>query len=124
MEIVKKNIVSIIFGLIAILAIVASFVPMSGKFEDLKTQLDKRKAKYEEAKQIIQKERELPVVVIGDTSAARTPLTVFPTPQITKMAQGYMDKLVSQSRSVFEAAVQVNRAEFQLDDHGALLLVP
>ncbi len=103
MELVKKNIVSIIFGLIAILAIVASFIPMSGKFEELRGDLDKRKAKYEEARSIIDKSRELPVVKLDDTSA-RTPLTVFPTPMITKMAQGYMDKLVNQSRGVFEAA--------------------
>src|SRR3954468_10417833 len=104
MQIVKKNIVSIIFGVIAILAVVAAFYPMGGQFDGLKEKLEKRKAVARDAKSILDKPRELPVVFVDDTSA-RTPLPIFPMPVVTKMAAGYMDQLVSQSRGVFEAAV-------------------
>src|SRR5258708_35772531 len=114
MDIVKKNLVSIIFGVIAIAAVVAAFYPMSGYFDGLNKKLAERRTKYDEAKAILDKTRELPVIKLED-NAERTPLTVFPMPVITKMAQGYMDKLVSQSRGVFEAAMQINRNECRLD---------
>ena len=122
MEIIKKNIVSIIFALIAIAAMVAAFYPMSGNFEKLNQELADRKTKFQQAKAIAEKQRELPVVNVGENNAERTPLGIFPMPSITKMAAGYMDKLVSQSQGVFVAAMQINQWECRMDDKGGDVL--
>ncbi len=46
MEIVKKNILSIICGVIALLAVVALFWPISGMYADAQTVLDGRKKAF------------------------------------------------------------------------------
>src|SRR5438552_1942580 len=124
MEIIKKNIVSIIFALIAIAAVVAAFYPMSGNFDKLNQELADRKTKFQQAKAIAEKQRELPVVNVGENNAERTPLGIFPMPRVTKMAAGYMDKLVSQSQGVFVAAMQINQWESRMDDKGGVELTP
>ena len=61
MDIVKKNLVSIICGVIAIVAIVATFYPMNGEFDKLNKQLVERNTAYTTAEQILAKTRQMPV---------------------------------------------------------------
>jgi hypothetical protein len=122
MEIVKKNILSIIFGVIAIVAVVAAFYPMNGKFEELKTEAENRAKKHDAANAIINKQRFLPVVSL--TSTEQPALGIFPAPKVTDMAKKFMDTLISQSRGVLEAAVQINQAECVVGPKNQLLLVP
>jgi hypothetical protein len=101
MDIVKKNIVSIIFGVIAIAAVVANFYPMGGKRQQLKEEAGQHAAKAEELKNLMDKPRKLPVVQPGSTE--ETPLPGFPThqaldaakaatEQVNKAADTLMDK--------------------------------
>ena len=49
MDIIKKNLISIIFGVIAIVAIVASFYPLGGFFTDLQSSMTAREAQFKKA---------------------------------------------------------------------------
>src|SRR5438067_8978087 len=84
MELVKKNMLSIIFGVIAILAIAADFYPMGGKREALKTEAAAHAKKAEELRGLLTKPRSLPIVKPGGTEAE--PLNGFPTKQAVEVA--------------------------------------
>ncbi len=123
MDIVKKNVVSIIFGVIALVAVVLAFFPMNGKFDETKKQLDDRAKQYSQAEGVLKKSRLLPDVDLISTSGQK-PLNEFPSPNITLMAKKFMDQLVSQSRGVLEAAVQINQQESTVGLKQLLLLTP
>ena len=67
MELVKKNIVSVICGVVAILAIVASFFPLGGYVEDLQASLNKSKTDYSSLETL----RTKPRMPYGPTWAVR-----------------------------------------------------
>jgi hypothetical protein len=121
MDIIKKNIVSILCGLVAIAAVVAAFFPMSGYFDDLHKRLDERKGQLDKATQIAKAPRQLPDVNLV-SSAEPVALSVFPSPRITSIVQKYMEQLISQSRGVLETAVKINRAECVVGKDNQLLL--
>src|SRR5438309_90020 len=128
MEIVKKNLVSIIFALIAILAVVASFWPLGGYFTELQNAVGQREAAWKKAKDIYGKKHTLPVTNLSGDGTPKD-LNVFPMPRITKDAKEFMNSLVSESKGVFAAAVDMNKAECALrtdakDDATRLLLIP
>lgn len=123
MDIVKKNVASIIFGVIALIAVVLAFFPMNGKFDEINKLLDERTKKYQQAEGILKKSRLLPDVDLVSTSAQK-PLTEFPSPKITAMAKGFMDQLISQSRGVLETAVQINQRESVVGAKDLVLLTP
>jgi hypothetical protein len=122
MDIVKKNFVSILCGVIAIVAVVCAFFPMSGYFDDLHKKLEERKGQLEKANQVAKKPRQLPDVDLVST-ADPVPLSVFPSQRITGLVQRYMEQLISQSLGVLEAAVKINRAECVVGKGNQLLLV-
>lgn len=84
MELVKKNLLSIIFGVVAILAIVADFYPMGGKREALKAEAAAHARKAEDLRGLLTKQRSLPIVKPGGTEAE--PLNGFPTKQAVEVA--------------------------------------
>lgn len=106
-DILKKNVVSILCGVIALVAIVLTFVPADGWITDLKSQLDARGAVNATLAGLGKKTRNLPILVPGATEA--TPMAQFPSE--TVIAQGEQAtkavKLVSQK--LFNAAVTLNQ---------------
>src|SRR4051812_22135548 len=85
MNIVKKNLVSIICGVIALLAIAANFYPMGGKRTALKDEATAHAAKAAELKTLLTKQRNLPTVKPGVNESE--PLPGFPTHQALEEAQ-------------------------------------
>ena len=57
MELVKKNIVSVVCGVVAIAAIVASFFPLGGYVEELQGALNKSKTDYSSLDTLRNRER-------------------------------------------------------------------
>jgi hypothetical protein len=84
MDIVKKNLLSIIFGVIAILCVVANFYPMGAKREQLRTEATEHASKAEALKTLLTKPRSMPVVKPGSTE--NEPLQGFPTKQALEAA--------------------------------------
>src|SRR5687767_2968681 len=76
MNIVKKNMASIIFGVIAIAAMVALFWPM-GEFDALKEEAETRAGNYSSLNSLLNKPRNMPTL----TPNAKEPekLEVFPS---------------------------------------------
>jgi hypothetical protein len=92
MEIVKKHLVNIIFAVIALVAIVATFYPLSGYFDKLNKDVTERADKYKQAQAVLTKQHELPVVKLQD-SGEHQQLGVFPTPKLRDMMDQYMNRL-------------------------------
>jgi hypothetical protein len=128
MEIVKKNVVSIVLGVIAILAVAATFYPLGGLFDGIKKSVAKDEQLYTQANQIFTAPHELPLSD-DPNSTERPPLGVFPMPKITNIVKTTKDGLDSESDGVFTAAWQANEAECTVHPEGTtdpdrLLLVP
>lgn len=110
MEIVKKNLLSIICGVVALLAVVSIFWPGGSKKADLQKELDARKAKYTQAQSLLTKTRHLPI--IQPTAASDTPapeLKRFPNQPIIDVGQKAVDELKGQSVAIVDAAVKLNQ---------------
>ena len=75
MEIVKKNILSIVCGVIVIGAMIAYFVFVTGKIGDLEAAAKERKGQYDTLNNLLGKQRTLPVVELKTTTPV--PLRFF-----------------------------------------------
>lgn len=110
MEMVKKNIVSIVFGVVAIIAMVLLFFPVGGFFEDLQGQLDQRKQDHET---LVKLNRDgpnvkMPIVQPGVTTEAPA-LGQFPTSEAFKKGEELVAQMEKQSQGVMKKAIERNR---------------
>ena len=71
MELVKKNWISVVFGVIALLAIVASFYPLNKMIEDLKSKATANAAAAETLQGLRTKERFQPTLVPGSSEQVK-----------------------------------------------------
>jgi hypothetical protein len=106
MDLVKKNLVSIIFGAVAILAVVAIFWPISGFYSRLNADVAKRKTVFQSIKSL-DKKRPLPQLELASSAEAKQ-LDAFPTKQVIDAWQYASDKLKDESAAIQKAAVQMN----------------
>src|SRR4051812_7930567 len=106
MEVVKKNIVSIICGVIALAAVIVTFTFVSGKISELQTNLDARRGTYEQLHGLLSKPRELPIVDPDNPTAAK--LDKFPSEFIIKQGEGVVTAMQSESTAMSAAAVAMN----------------
>jgi len=108
LEIIKKNMLSLICLVVAIIAVVAVFWLQSSKFSALQAHLDQRKAEYDTLKGLADKlpQRKLPVID-PDTTEAK-PLNQFPTERAIAVAQEVTGKMAEESKAVVDEAVKRN----------------
>src|SRR5687768_16916548 len=106
MDIVKKNILSIICGVIVLLAIIASVYPLGGYIEELDGKLKARQAVASEVDGMATKQRQLPVVD-PDTTETQ-PLTTFPNDAIIKKGDEVTKQVAAESLKMRDAAVDLN----------------
>src|SRR3954451_9686737 len=107
MELVKKNLTSIICGVIALLAVVALFWPISGYYKELQDKAEGRKQVYTALKGIYDKKRNMPVVDLNTTEAKELPQ--FPTQAVIDWGKGVMDQVKAQSGSMFDTLLKMNQ---------------
>ncbi len=107
MDIVKKNIVSIICGVIAILAIIASFVPLTGWFESLGQDVKSRANVHGSLNGLLTKQRSLPNVNLDQPTAP--PLTQFPTDFIIRAADEVNQKSIADISELQKKAVALSQ---------------
>lgn len=110
MELVKKNILSIICGVVALAAIAFHLVYTTGAFSDLETRGKERAAKEGELQTLLTADYRMPTV--GDASPQ--PLGQFPNDRIIRDAQGVVAQLTAQARSLVNQAVAINRTGYNL----------
>src|SRR5215213_8006716 len=109
MEIIKKNILSIVCGVIVIAAVVAYFVFVTAKMADLATAAKERKSQYDTLNNLLGKQRLMPVTELKPTDPV--PLPAFPTLPIIEQAKTVTAKLKGQSQQILQMAVQMNKHE-------------
>jgi hypothetical protein len=108
MELVKKNIISVICGAVAIIAIVASFFPLGGYVADLQKSLDTSKSTYSTLDGLRTKSRTLPVTKL-DEATTPAPLTIFPNPEVIEKAGAVVKQVEGQSIKMRDAAIAMNK---------------
>jgi hypothetical protein len=128
MEMIKKNVVSIVLGVVAVLAVAAIFYPLGGLFDGIKKNVLAEEQKYTQANQIYTAPHELPLSD-DPNSTERPPLGVFPMPRITRIVKDAKEGLDKDSDGVLSAAVLANQTECTVHPEGTtdaarLLLVP
>ena len=109
MEIVKKNLVSIICGVIAIIAVIAVW-PIDGRFTALQEKANARKGVYDQLKNLLDKERHLPVVSL-DPAATPQKLEGFPTEPVITRGNEIKEKMKAQADEMFKKAVTINQTD-------------
>ncbi len=102
----KKNMLSVVCGAIAILAMVALIYPLGGWFNELRTKVESRKTEYVALDGLAKKSRTLPIVDATQIEAKK--LDVFPTLPVIERGKVVTGELVSQAASVAEAADKLN----------------
>jgi hypothetical protein len=113
MEIVKKNLVSIICGLIALMALVAVFVwPLDGYYDALKTKADNRAKVQGKISGLLSKTRVIPVFDPNNPTA--TNLTAFPSKTVIDRAKVATQGVAGTSDKVVSLAVQINEFGHEL----------
>lgn len=106
MEIVKKNLVSIICGVVALLAVVAVFVyPLSGWFGKLDQEVQARKGVHGSITTLLGTTTQLPRL---DEDAEPVTLDRFPTRSVIAAGKEAIENLKAQSETLYRRAVMLN----------------
>jgi hypothetical protein len=113
-EFIKKNLISLICGVVALVAVITTFYPLSGMWDQLHTDADKRAEKYKSLDTLRNKKFSLPPV---DPSKAKSDsMTLFPTAIVNSAGKKAIATLTERSQSLVAEAVKLN-------DHTDRLLV-
>ncbi len=106
MDILKKNVMSILCGVVIILALVALVWPLGGMYESAQQQADALKARHEKLQATLQKQRTLPIVDL--VAAEPVPLTQFPGQKVIDAGALVTKQVKAQSTAMSKAAVAMN----------------
>ncbi len=107
MAIVKKNLISIICGVIALGAIVASFMPLGSQVQQVQADLDKAKQTNEQIQGENNKQRKMPVVDPTKTEADELP--IFPSQPVIDQGKKIVAEMQKESITMRDAAVAMNK---------------
>lgn len=108
MEIVKKNLISIICGVVALAAIVSAFYPLGGMWSTLQSNAQSRAGVFTEVKNLMNKDRTLPVVNASGGEAQKLQLNsqpLFPNPNVIEAAKTQLGIVKDNSDKFLQAAV-------------------
>jgi hypothetical protein len=109
MEIVKKNLVSIICGVIALAAIAVAFTMVSSRQAQLQADLNARKQVHDQLADLLKKDRSLPTVDPDKPTAEK--LTKFPSQKIIDQGEQITKQVTAESNAMGQAASQMNKHE-------------
>jgi hypothetical protein len=105
--VIKKNMVSIISGVIALLAVGALFWPMSGLYADLETRLEARIAVSSSLESLAKQSRSMPLLSPDQTTPE--PLNVFPTQPVIDAGVNATQQMTQQATNMLQRAVTTNQ---------------
>lgn len=107
MDVIKKNIFSIVFGIIAILAVVALYWPMSGRYDTLESELDSRMQINSSLDNLATASRSMPLLSPDETVPG--PLQVFPTQPVIDAGIAATEQVSQQATKMLGRAVETNQ---------------
>lgn len=106
MEMVKKNIVGILCGVVALAAVVAYFWPIGGMKQKLQTDLNGRADTYKQVEQLRTKDRTLPTLVLEAADKAK--LERFPNEKVIEVGERAVNALKDQSKRMLNTVSERN----------------
>jgi hypothetical protein len=106
MEIVKKHLLSILCGVVAIAAVVALFWPISGMYEGLQADVEKSEQMYKTVENLHKAERRLPSLVLDAVEQPR--LERFPNERVITVGQEKTTRLKEQSDRMLKTVSELN----------------
>ncbi len=106
LQILKKNMISIILAVLVILSIVAKFYPLAGMYLSLQDQLNGRVSAAEHVEGLLSSQRHMPLLSPDQTDQAV--LDVFPTQEVIDAGKAAIAELTEQADKLVQAAVQKN----------------
>jgi hypothetical protein len=109
MEVIKKNIFSIIFGVIALLAVGALFWPIGGLYSSLQTLLDARVQVNGDLEQLANQPRLMPLLSPDQPTAG--PLEVFPTDPVRVAGADANARVHDEAHNLSVLATNANKHE-------------
>jgi O6-methylguanine-DNA--protein-cysteine methyltransferase len=109
MEIIKKHILSVVCGVVALVAVVLAFWPLGSMKEAALAELDSRASRYSQIQSLRTRQRHLPIVDMGTSEAPL--LAGFPTEKAIEKAMALSEKLAAEKNAVILAAEESNRRE-------------
>jgi hypothetical protein len=119
MDIVKKNLVSIICGVVALVALVAVFVwPLNGYYDTLHSKVSARAAVYSKVDTLMNKSRNLPVLDLTHPEPLK--LTKFPSRDVIRIGESAQQGVKTQSERVYDFAWNLNLRGHGLNVPGSL----
>ena len=109
MEIVKKHILSVICGVVVLVAVVLAFWPLGSMKEAAQALLNTRANHFSQIQSLRTRQRHLPVVDMGSAEAPL--LAGFPTDKAIEKAKVLAEKLAAEKSAVLRAAAESNIRE-------------
>jgi hypothetical protein len=107
MDVIKKNIFSIVFGIIVILAVVALYWPMNGMYTTLLAELDSRIQVNSNLDNLATASRSMPLLSPDETNPQ--PLQVFPTQPVIDAGIAATGQVSQQATNMLKRAVDTNQ---------------
>src|ERR671912_358433 len=112
MPIIKKNILSILCGVVVLIAVIAYFAFVRGMFygdDGLQKAADERKAQYDRLAGLLGKQRTLPVVSLTSTEPVSLP--AYPTFPVTQGGEQVTKALQAQADGMLKLAAKMTRRD-------------
>jgi hypothetical protein len=109
MEIVKKNIISILCGVVALAAVAVCFVIVPSHQAELKKNVDSSAATHNALADLLKKPRQLPVV--NPDNPEQKDLGAFPSQAVITQGEALTKQVEAESKAIVKAAVDMNRHE-------------
>jgi hypothetical protein len=109
MEIVKRNLLSIICGVVALIAVVSIFFPLEGFYNDLAAKLAKSKADEEAIKTQSTAEFKLPIIEPDKTEAPPFPEGAYPYRQVIDEGKQLVAELSKQANQLVDFSRKFNK---------------
>jgi hypothetical protein len=109
MDIVKNNILSIVFGVVALVAIIAYFWPVGGYYSNLEASVTERAGAYNQLNQLQTRQRRMPIV--DPDNAEQEQLTRFPSRSVIEKGKEVTEQVEQESLRMLQLAVEINRRQ-------------
>jgi hypothetical protein len=107
LQFLKKHMISLIFGVIAVLAVVARFWPITGMYNSLQTELNERVDVERQIESLLASPRHMPLLSPDQTDQAV--LDVFPTQPVIDAGKTAVAQVTKQADGLVQAAVNINQ---------------
>src|ERR1700722_2647627 len=105
LEVVKKNLLSILSGVVALAAVAAAYWPVGGMFENLQSASDRRGAVYTELEGLLTKSRQLPLT--DPTKTQQDELKLFPNQKTIDLGNSVTKHVSDQSTAMVNLIVKL-----------------